>query len=188
MYKRQGEDIAAELRVSAAGERRKRSARLELRSGSAVVAWPLRRLVDAQFLRGGYNAQADCMAMLALRLLLLVCGATLAVGQQPAPAGTTAASPRAAEEEQVQPAVAAEVVAAVQPEEGHEQRRELLTRAEAKRRKRCRKLVRVQNKLVKAAGNEKKERKLQRKLDKLTEKGYSTMMRNPSFPVSETSR
>ena len=84
-------------------------------------------------MKGGYNAQADCMAMLALRLLLLVCGATLAVGQQPAPAGTTAASPRAAEEEQVQPAVAAEVVAAVQPEEGHEQRRELLTRAEAKR-------------------------------------------------------
>ena len=113
------------------------------------------------------------MAMLALRLLLLVCGATLAVGQQPAPAGTTASSPRAAEEEQVQPAAAAEVVAAVQPEEGHEQRRELLTRAEAKRRKRCRKRVRVQNKLVKAAGNEKKERKLKRKLDKLTEKGIT---------------
>ena len=113
------------------------------------------------------------MAMLALRLLLLVCGATLAVGQQPAPAGNTAASPRAAEEEQVQPAAAAEVVAAVQPEEGHEQRRELLTRAEAKRRKRCRKRVRVQNKLVKAKGNEKKERKLQRKLDKLIEKGIT---------------
>ena len=52
------------------------------------------------------------------------------------------------------------------PDDTHaaEQRRQLLTRAEAKRRKRCRKRVRVQNKLVKAADNEKKERKLQRKL------------------------
>ena len=39
--------------------------------------------------------------MLALRLLLLGCGATVAVGQQ-ARAGDTAASPRAAEEERVQ--------------------------------------------------------------------------------------
>ena len=121
------------------------------------------------------------MAMLALRLLLLVCGATLAVGQQPAPAGNTAASPRAAEEEQCsRRGAAAEVVAAVQPEEGHEQRRELLTRAEAKRRKRCRKRVRVQNKLVKAKGNEKKERKLQRKLDKLIEKGITEACAPPA--------
>ena len=127
------------------------------------------------------------MAMLALRLLLLVCGATLAVGQQPAPAGNTAASPRAADEEPVQPAAAAEVVAAVQPEEGHEQRRELLTRAEAKRRKRCRKRVRVQNKLVKAAGNEKKVRKLQRKLDKLKEKGITEAACAPPAPPNPPS-
>ena len=72
--------------------------------------------------------------MLALRLLLLGCGATVAVGQQ-ARAGDTAASPRAAEKEREQigpgdnydddkvPAVVAEVatvVAAVQPEAGHE--------------------------------------------------------------------
>ena len=72
--------------------------------------------------------------MLALRLLLLGCGATVAVGQQ-ARAGEAAASLRAAEEERVQigpgdnydddkvPAAATEgaaVVAAVQPEAGHE--------------------------------------------------------------------
>ena len=71
--------------------------------------------------------------MLALRLLLLGCGATVAVGQQ-APAGDTAASPRAAEKEWEQigpgdnyddevPAAATEdaaVVAAVQPEAGLE--------------------------------------------------------------------
>ena len=51
------------------------------------------------------------------------------------------------------------------------QRRELITRTEAKLRKRCRKLVKVQNKLVKAAGNEKKTTKLQGKLEKLRRRG-----------------
>ena len=51
------------------------------------------------------------------------------------------------------------------------QRRELITRTEAKLRKRCRKLVKVQNKLVKAAGNEKKTTKLLGKLEKLRRRG-----------------
>ena len=51
------------------------------------------------------------------------------------------------------------------------QRRELITRTEAKLRKRCRKLVKVQNKLEKAAGNEKKTTKLQGKLEKLRRRG-----------------
>ena len=69
-----------------------------------------------------------------------------------------------------------------------EQRRKLLTRAEAKRRRRCRKLARVQNKLVKAADNEKKERKLQRKLDKLTEKGITEAVCAPPAADSDCRR